>query len=179
MTLAPVLVKCAICRHPMVEQINRRIRDHGIAPTERWMAENDLDPPHRNTLSKHKNEHMTEPYEKQRIEATEKLRSQQRTIKAKTGDLAQLVRDNVFARVEEGELEPSLAEGLRAQEMLDRRADKQGDRDMMLTLAGLLSGATPPVALLNDGLTIEGEFREVAEERAEDVAAFAGLLTPG
>jgi len=161
----------------MVETINKRIRDHGIADTIRWMGENDLDPPHRNTLSTHKNEHMTEPYEKQRIEATERLRAQQKTIKAKPGDLAALVRDNVYARVEEGVLEPSLAEGLRAQEMLDRRADKQGDRDMMLTLAGLLSGATTPVALLQSGNEIEGEYRDITDERAEDEAGFAALLT--
>lgn len=160
----------------MVDAINKRIKEQGIAPTIRWMNENDLDPPHRNTFSTHKIEHMTDAYERQRIAATEAFRKQQQTIKAKAGDLAALVRDNVYARVEEGVLEPTLAEGLRAQEMLDRRADKQGDRDMMLQLAGLLSGATAPVALLADGNTVEGVFRDLSDERADDEAAFTALL---
>jgi len=176
--LAPVLQNCVLCRHPLVAQINKRIAvgRGGIANAMRWMEDNDLGPvPHRNTFSTHKNEHMTEPHEKARIEATEAFKRQQSTIRAKPGDLAALVRDNVFARVEEGTLEPSLSEGLRAQEMLDRRDERKGDRDMMLTLAGLLSGASVPVALLADGNTIDGTFREV--ERTEDEAAFAALLT--
>lgn len=174
--LAPVLVDCTLCRHPLVETINKRIRDHGILPTIRWMEENDLPAPHRNTFSVHKNKHLTSEFEKARMEAADALRKQQGTIKAKPGDLAALVRDNVFARVEAGVLEPSLTEGLRAQEMLDRRNEKQGDRDMMLQLAGLLSGATAPVALLMDGNTVEGSFREVDPEAAEDAAAFAALM---
>jgi hypothetical protein len=35
---------------------------------------------------------------------------------------------------------PSLAEGLRAQEMIDRRQEKGADREIALTLAGILGG---------------------------------------
>lgn len=145
----------------------------------RWLGEQGIVDKvwHRNTFSAHKNEHMTTDFEKQRMAAALKLRKQQRTIRVDTTDLAALVRDNVISRVAEGELEPTIAEGLRAQEMLDRRVEKQGDRDMMLQLAGLLSGATPPVALLMDGNTIEGEFRDV--EADEDEATFAALLPTG
>jgi hypothetical protein len=37
---------------------------------------------------------------------------------------------------------PSLAEGLRAQEILDRRQEKGADRDLAMTLASILGGAT-------------------------------------
>lgn len=172
--LAPVIVNCTLCRHPMVAQINKRIRDQGIAQTMRWMEENGIEPlPHRNTFSTHKQQHLKDDYAREVDRAAKALREQQRTVKARSGDLAALVRDNVFARVEEGTLEPTLSEGLRAQEMLDRRTEKAGDRDLMIQLAGLLSGATQPVALLSDG-SIEGTFREV--EREEDEAAFAALL---
>lgn len=179
--LAPVLTNCVLCRHPLVVTINKRIRDNGIAGAMRWCAENEIFGdkrlPHRNTFSAHKNEHLTDEWEKKRQAAVEALEKQKQTIKGKPGDLAALVRDNVFARVEEGLLEPSLTEGLRAQEMLDRRAEKGADRDMMIALAGLLSGASTPVALLGDG-AIEGTFRDVTDERREDEAVFAGLLAP-
>jgi hypothetical protein len=179
--LAPVLVDCVLCRHPLVEQINRQIKeggDHGgIARAMRWMAQAELDVPHRNTFSTHKREHLSTAFERERLDAKRRLEAQQKTLKAKAGDLAALVRDNVYARVEEGELEPTLGEGLRAQEMLDRRAQAGADRDLMVTLAGLLSGATSPVALLGDGNTIEGEFREVSAEAREDTETFAALLT--
>lgn len=178
--LAPVLVSCVLCRHPLAAKIDKLIGEGrgGIAKAIRWMQDSELDVPHRNTFSKHKNEHLTSEATKARTAAIEALEKKQRTIKSKSGDLAALVRDNVFARVEEGTLEPSLSEGLRAQEMLDRRAEKGADRDMMIVLAGLLSGASTPVALLGDG-AIEGSFREVSEERTEDEAVFAGLLTAG
>ena len=91
--LAPVLTNCAICRHPLVEQINTRIRDHGILPTMRWLGEQGIVDKvwHRNTFSAHKNEHMTTDFEKQRMAAALKLRKQQRTIRVDTTDLAALL----------------------------------------------------------------------------------------
>jgi hypothetical protein len=173
---APVLQRCVLCQHPLVESINRRIRDHGLAETIRWMESQKLQTPHRNTFSTHKRFHMTSDYERQREQATKALEEQQRTIKSKPGDLASLVRDSVYARVEAGVLEPTIAEGLRAQEALDRRMERGADREMLVTLAGLLSGAAQPVALLADGNTIEGDFREVDDEAREDRETFAALL---
>lgn len=179
--LAPVLVNCVLCRHPLVDQINKQIKeggDHGgIARAMRWMEQADLEVPHRNTFSQHKREHLSTPFERERLDAKARLEAQQKTLKAKPGDLAVLVRDQVFASVEAGVLVPTIGEGLRAQEALDKRAERGADRDMMLTLAGLLSGATVPVALLPDGNTVEGEFRDVSDEAREDTAAFAALLT--
>jgi hypothetical protein len=91
------------------------------------------------TLGKHKREHLTEDHERLRINAIKRLKAQKKTIKA-SGDLASLVRDYVNSAVEQGELTPTLAEGLRAQEMIDRRQEKGADREIALQLAGILGG---------------------------------------
>lgn len=96
----------------------------------------------RNTLGKHKREHLTTPYESARIEAVKKMEQAQKTIKATHRDLATLVRDFVFSEVETGAMAPTLSEGLRAQEMIDKRNDKTADRDLMVSLAQILGGAT-------------------------------------
>jgi hypothetical protein len=84
------------------------------------------------------------------------MKKQQKTIKA-TGDLAGLVRDYVHSAVEEGLMTPTLAEGLRAQEMIDRRQEKGADRDIALTLAGILGGgATYAVLEAKEVKEIEG-----------------------
>jgi len=91
------------------------------------------------TIGKHKREHLTSAHESARIEAAKVLKKQQGTVKFK-GDLAGLVRDQVMTLVEAGQLTPSLAEGLRAQEIIDRRQEKSSDRELTLALAGILGG---------------------------------------
>ena len=139
--LAPVLPGCHVCRSPLVETINKKMRDQ--VPDQRiseWLEEN-AQYISRITLGKHKREHLTEPHERLRQNAINVMKKQQKTIKA-TGDLAGLVRDYVHSAVEEGLMTPTLAEGLRAQEMIDRRQEKGADREVALTLAGILGGGT-------------------------------------
>ena len=139
--LAPVLTGCHVCRSPLVETINKKMRDQ--VPDQRiseWLEEN-AQYISRITLGKHKREHLTEPHERLRQNAINVMKKQQKTIKA-TGDLAGLVRDYVHSAVEEGLMTPTLAEGLRAQEMIDRRQEKGADREVALTLAGILGGGT-------------------------------------
>jgi len=83
---------------------------------------------------------LTSAHETARIEAAKVLKKQQGTIKFK-GDLAGLVRDQVMSLVEAGQLTPTLAEGLRAQEIIDRRQEKNSDRELTLALAGILGGS--------------------------------------
>jgi hypothetical protein len=113
------------------------------------------------TIGKHKREHMTSQHESARIEAAKVLKKQQGTIKFK-GDLAGLVRDQVMSLVEAGQLTPTLAEGLRAQEIIDRRQEKNSDREFTLALAGILGGS----ALLEGTAVAIGmeELGEGAEE---------------
>jgi hypothetical protein len=42
--------------------------------------------------------------------------------------------------VDDGVLMPTLTEGLRAQEMIDRRVEKSADRDLAVSLASILGG---------------------------------------
>lgn len=172
MTLAPVLTGCHVCRDPRVETINGWIKA-GVTLTEveRRLKEGG-DGYSRITLSKHKNRHLISAHDKARKEAAAAMERQQRTIKGPTNlDLATLVHDNVAQRVHDGELEPTISDGLRARAMLDARAEKGADRDLLLQLAQVLGGATP--------LVIEGEYREIDDEALEDGAMFAGLLGAG
>jgi uncharacterized membrane-anchored protein YjiN (DUF445 family) len=139
--LAPVLTGCHVCRSPFVETINKKMRD-GVPDMKisEWLSEN-AQYISRITLGKHKREHLTEPHERLRQQAVKVMQKQAKTIKA-TGDLASLVRDHVHAAVEQGLMTPTLAEGLRAQEMIDRRQEKGADREVALTLAGILGGGT-------------------------------------
>lgn len=87
----------------------------------------------------------------------------------KPEDLAILVRDRTVAAIKEGRLEPSVAHGLQAQALLDKRAEKATDRDVAMALSRLLAGAgsgfAPPprliVSSVDDDMVIEGEAFEV------------------
>jgi hypothetical protein len=83
-------------------------------------------------------------------------------------DFASLVQKRAAQMLEAGELRVTASHGLQAQALLDRRAEKQADRDFSLNLARLMSGAvmmTPS---------------EVIEGRAIDVTplAPAALIEP-
>jgi hypothetical protein len=173
MTLAPVLTGCHVCRDSRVETINAWMKS-GVSDVEiaRRLKEGD-DPISRITLGKHRRRHLMAEHDRKRRAAKAAMEKQAKTLPGPTNaDLAVLIRDNVVGRVIAGDLEPSTAEGLRAQEIIDRRAEKGADRDLLLQLAQVLGGAMPvPV--------IEGSYREVDEEALEDGAMFAGLLTAG
>jgi len=150
--LAPVLTQCAACRSPFVEAINKKMKE-GI-PDIRiadWLKENG-GYISRVSLGKHKRDHLVERHEAARIAAQKVLEKQAKTIKAK-GDLASLVANQVYAMVEDGALTPTLAEGLRAQEIMDRRNEKSVDRDLTIMLAQVLGGA----------MIIEGSATEVEQ----------------
>lgn len=82
-------------------------------------------------------------------------------------DLAVMVRKRAAERLREGDIEPSLRDGLKAQELLDRRAEKSKDRELGITIARLLAGVQAPRDVLPDVRTvgvevIEGEAVEVS-----------------
>lgn len=138
--LAPVLTGCHVCRSPLIDLINRRMAE-GMSDTDisKWLKQ-EGQYVSRITLGKHKREHLTSEHESARIRAAEIIKKQQGTIKYK-GDLASLVQSQVISLVEAGHLTPTLAEGLRAQEIIDRRQEKSSDRELTLALAGILGGA--------------------------------------
>ena len=137
--LAPVLTGCHVCRSPLVDLINKRV-GQGMSDiaVSNWLKDEGAYIS-RITIGKHKREHLTSAHESARIEAAKTLKRQQGTVKFK-GDLAGLVRDQVMTLVEANQLTPTLAEGLRAQEIIDRRQEKSSDRELTLALAGILGG---------------------------------------
>jgi hypothetical protein len=190
--LAPVLTGCHVCRSPLIELINKRIAS-GMSDiaVSNWLKDEGAYIS-RITIGKHKREHMTSQHESARIEAAKVLKKQQGTIKFK-GDLASLVRDQVAALVDAGQLTPTLSEGLRAQEIIDRRQEKSSDRELTLALAGILGGShlvEGSAVLVEDEqgvsgdllLPIQGEVLAVPnQERVlgmEKIAADGGQSSP-
>lgn len=156
--LAPVLERCAACRSPFADQINQKM-SNGLPDTKvaLWLKEQGAYIS-RITLGQHKRSHLTTEYQAAKAEVIKKFKKNQKTLKA-SGDLASLVRDQVIAMVDAGELMPTLAEGLRAQEMIDRRVEKSADRELSVTLAGILGGG--PVVQV-----IEMEAEEITDGTA-------------
>jgi hypothetical protein len=153
--LAPVLTGCHVCRSPLVDLINKRIaQGMSDVAVSNWLND-EGSYISRITIGKHKREHMTSDHESARMEAAKVLKKQKGTIKF-NGDLASLVRDQVITLVDSGQLTPSLAEGLRAQEIIDRRQEKNSDRELTLALAGILGGS-PILDGTSENLPLESE----------------------
>jgi hypothetical protein len=88
-------------------------------------------------------------------------------INADTDDLAAVVVRRTMKEMATGRLKPTLRDGLTAQQLLDRRAEKAADRSFMLNLAMALAGGGKrvPVKYLPapnepDPDIIEGDFTE-------------------
>ena len=109
-------------------------------------------------------------------ERTKRYKDKQRLLKTASlvrgkGGLERL-SEMVEARVKEGVakgiLTPTIADGLRAEKIMDARAAHMDDRQTSITLAMILSGASgvgPPARLLiGDGMEIEGEAEEIEDE---------------
>jgi hypothetical protein len=89
-------------------------------------------------------------------------------VVALSDDLAATVVKKTLRRMATGELQPSLRDGLIAQQLLDRREEKAADRQFMLSLARAMAGGgyQAPQHLLPAPSeppeeAIEGYFEEV------------------
>lgn len=78
------------------------------------------------------------------------------------GDFATLVRNEAGKRLREGKLTVTAHHGLQAQSLIDRRAEKAADRDLIRNVALLMSGASlgggAPEHLIN--VTPDAEYDE-------------------
>jgi hypothetical protein len=72
------------------------------------------------------------------------------TIIRGRADFAAAIRDEAMKKLEQGELKVNANHGLAAQGLLDRRADKQADRDLLMNLARLMTAAPPPEVLVGE-----------------------------
>jgi hypothetical protein len=61
------------------------------------------------------------------------------------------IRDAAVKALNAGELHVTATHGLRAQELLDRRAERGGDRSLAIRLAVLLAGGPPPPEVVDGG----------------------------
>lgn len=82
-------------------------------------------------------------------------------------DLAAVVVRRTLKQMAAGKLQPTLRDGLAAQQLLDRRAEKAADRSFMLNLALALAGGGQqvpqkllPASVEGTDDVIEGEFTE-------------------
>lgn len=72
-------------------------------------------------------------------------------------DFATLVQERALTLLESGDLRVTTQHGLQAQALLDRRLEKQADRDLAINMARLLSGAISMVP----STVIEGRAVEI------------------
>jgi hypothetical protein len=81
-------------------------------------------------------------------------------------DFASMVQKRAIALMAQGNLKVTTKDGLQAQALLDRRLEKQADRELSLNMARLLSGSIAMVPTT------------VIEGRAIEVLAPPGLIEP-
>lgn len=88
-------------------------------------------------------------------------------------DFATAVRNEAARLLEEGQLKVRTVDGLAAQGLLDRRAEKQADRMLLVEMARLLSGAgklgtvRPPEGLMVRAMVLDAPTDSADGETAE------------
>jgi len=171
-TADPLRKRCSVCASPYKAQIHA-LKASKMTLAEIHLATQQLGRPYkRETLGKHFRICLKG--------ATPEVLAQQiadASKEAKTAaemDFAVMVQKRATELLAAGELRVTAQHGLQAQALLDRRAEKQADRDVAINIARLLSGAMviPPMnviegrvishdddnLLLGDGLAPDGVY---------------------
>jgi hypothetical protein len=84
-----------------------------------------------------------------------------------SGDIATAIQQEALQKLADGEIRITAQHALKAQEMLDRRAEKAQDRQLTVLLARLQTTEAPPPALIVGDDAIEGEYEEVDSGTAD------------
>lgn len=160
---------CAVDRHPLKDKITAMIADgQGYATIERAMREKGH-PIKRETVKAHVelclgNDASHAKTIQKIVAAAERGEI---TRKQAETDFAVAVQKQALHELGEGHLRVTTKDGLVAQQLLDKRAEKERDRAFVMDLARLISGAgAPPPPEI-----IDGEFTELGDD-------VAGLLAP-
>jgi hypothetical protein len=165
----PATRKCLLCESPERAAIDRMLARKADARTiNTFLEAHDLEPVHRNTISRHR-QHVVA------LQKANVLRAVARAAavvppRERNDDFLEAVRDATWSDLEAGEIKPSLSEGLRAQEALDRRGERSADRTLLLRVSAVLSGAVGREAI--EGPAEDDPF---ADEAAQDEAEFRRL----
>lgn len=140
---------CATCDHPQVREINHRLRE-GLPLTDisRWLDEKGP-PITRQALSRHAKGHLgvLVPHGGRR---------------GATGRLLEYTVEMVEEALDNGSIVPTLKDGMKAIEIMDARAAKSKDQDLLVRISMILTGNIPVAALADPEVqVIEGEFRQL------------------
>jgi hypothetical protein len=172
---------CWLCAIPEREELDKYISEYDptAAKMIAWLAEHGHPaapgrrrPPGRNTVNQHKAHHVKATVLARNARVRKDVKDLALRAHAPSDvDLATLIVEETTKGVLARTLRPSINEGLRAQELIDKRRSGAANRDLMVALAAISSGVLPPAA-------IEGEFCEVDAEREED-EAWARRLASG
>lgn len=79
------------------------------------------------------------------------------TLVRRQHDFAAAVKDAAMEKLEAGELRITTRDGLAAQGLLDKRAEKQADRDLMVNLARLMTGRPPPEVIVGEYAVLDDD----------------------
>jgi hypothetical protein len=171
----PPRANCVLCKLPeeTLGELDRLLADGTVKAAQEWLLGQHVLPenrraPHRNTFSNHFLNHTPAGVLARTRNTREAVRAMTVTdpdfhprLPSET-DLAKIVVERVRERLADPKdpVQPTIPEGLRAQEILDKRGAQRENRDLLLQLAAVASGAVlVPV--------IEGQFREIDPSREE------------
>lgn len=88
-------------------------------------------------------------------------------------DFADAVRREAHRLLAEGKMNVRAEHGLQAQALIDRRAEKDADRKLVVEMGRLLSGYRSDPAEI-----VVGEWKEVGGDETENADADGGALAP-
>lgn len=140
---------CSSCKHPKRDEIDRKLKGGtSFIDVERWLAATGQPTITSQSIASHAKEHLGVASVIGR-----------RTMSA---DLAEAIRDVTHEMLASGELTPTLKDGLAASSLIDKRAARTQDRDLVLKISMALTGQLPSsvVRVIDpDVEAIEAEFR--------------------
>jgi hypothetical protein len=164
--------RCSVCKHPQKAMIHALIASKMTLQNIHLETQRLGAPVKRETLGKHiricLNGVKPEVLGQEIADASKEAKTQAEM------DFATLVQKRATEMLQAGELRVTAQHGLTAQALLDRRAEKQADRDLAVNMARLLSGAISVVP----SIVIEGRVVDVTPLEISDGLAPVGVYEP-
>ena len=160
---------CSIDKDPAKNELIARLHleGHSFSAMERMSREDGLGMK-RETIAKHLKECLgteASPAEVAQVAAEVKA-----TVDAPS-DVAVLVQKEVVKKLKDGEARVTVQHGLQAQQLLDRRAERQKDRELAVTLARLLHSPAPTPDQVRHRQVDAGSGQEIIEGTAVEVGS--------